>query len=921
MGIFSLLLGVFLFLVTPLFRPIFAFQYNVPGHPEVWEPLGDYRRRLGIEFNYTTKALHPEICRHLTQDECERKDRHARELQTRNQAIGSQKAIVLLIKTTDYDTLPREDYDHLFNSDVIDEELNPTGSIRQYYLANSYGKFDVEFLVTDWVDSPLTEEECAGTTQGVGGRIDECYEPALQALDARHADPNDSFDWTDYDQNNDFYIDNLIIIHNGYAAEAGDVDSAGTPSSNRIRSYSSSAGEGSFRSTYGYAVGYFCIAAGYRGVLNFNFMRLNIATHEFIHNFGMFDLYDLSFQSSGCGTFCIMGFPVGQANSAIMPGNVGAYTKYFMGWVDPIEITQDGVYDIRPSYTHEDIYLIRPESYDPFEYLLIENRQKLGWDLDFWGDGGIVIWHVDDSVRSNNLAVGETRVRIVQRDGNYDLESGLSKGDETDLFVDGGEVNDSGDPNLISVANGSPSGIRIYDFSPAQSTAQFTIGGMAPATPTTAPPSAAPQPDTTTPAPQQATTPAPQAASTPAPQDASTPAPQDSSTPAPLDTSTPVPQLDPTPTRQVDTPAPQDEASPAPQQDMTPAPQQAGTPAPQDDTMPTTPAPQVVTTQVPQLAPVYDLSQCTLSVGTGNCDDLLPQVTPEQGCDCYNFCAGAYAGCCAYGADCPIVCSGALVGGCVLPEPTGTPSSAPSMAPSPGPSATPSSAPTLSPSATPSGAPSPAPSNTPTTAPSVVPTPVPPPTETCLVTAGMEECSTLMATIVPTENCDCYNFCNGEPLPCCTWGPGGCPVLNCIGDFVAGCRAEDRPPTPAPVPEPVCFVQASTAECGSLVASQDPMPDCDCYDYCDGEFAGCCAYNTFCGLRCSAGVESVVAGCELSATLGPSLEGTEGPSRAPVRSSGFQHFWPDGFTAPRYEGSDNNSRLLGGEQRRAKHVR
>lgn len=57
----------------------------------------------------------------------------------------------------------------------------------------------------------------------------------------------------------------------------------------------------------------------------------------------------------------------------------------------------------------------------------------------------------------------------------------------------------------------------------------------------------------------------------------------------------------------------------------------------------------------------------------------------------------------------------------------------------------------------------------------------------CLVSVGLDQCSSLLDTIEPEEDCDCYNFCGGIYLGCCVFGEP-CP-LSCevLGGFVAGC--------------------------------------------------------------------------------------------------------------------------------------
>lgn len=807
------LMGIF----TLMSVPVDAFQKDSLGgvFQEGLESLEEYRRQRGITFNYTPRALHPESCRLLSQQECEERDR--RVLQTRVEPLGTQKGIVILLKLTDFETLPREQYDILFNSDTRDEELNPTGSVKEYLRENSNGKFNIDFFVLDWVQSPKSEAECAGPNQGVNDEFAECIVPAMELLETLHNDPNDSFDWYDYDLNEDSYIDNLLIVFNGYAAENGAADPAGTPPSNRIRSHSAAFDS---PSTYmspssGIRPFYYGVAAGFRGAKDFLFMRLNIIAHEFLHTFAMIDLYDLSFISNGCGGYCLMGFPVGQANSATNPGNVGAYTKVFLGWADPIIITQDGLYDAEPSFTTGTIYKIQPESYDPNEYLLIENRPPLGWDIEIWNGGGIVIWHVNEKDGLNNVEQGQTRVRIVQADGNNDLENAVNLGDATDLWVDGMEVNDQGEPNLKSVVNGNPSGLRIFEFSPAQTVAQFRIGGLLPESPTTAP----------------------QSESTTTPEVNVTPSPEVDSSSSPVGETTNSPQGG-------DTAAPSNENNPTPE-----------TPVPSNGT----------STVVPSSSPATEPAQCLLSVGTSQCDELLSMITPEENCDCYNFCAGEYLGCCVHATECPVLCDGNLVAGCEFESFTTAPSSLPTMLPTEHPTSVPTVAITVSP-------------------------------DLCLVNVGTGDCATLMSTIDVRPECDCYNFCNEDELPCCVFGEG-CPPLICSGDFVGGCRADDQV---APIVSE-CFIQANALpeSCDPLLANQDPIPECDCYNYCDGIFVGCCPYNTFCGLRCSG---DTVAGCHFD------TEPTSAPG--PQASASPFHFWPDGFTAPKYDAGEKR-RLLG----------
>jgi hypothetical protein len=80
------------------------------------------------------------------------------------------------------------------------------------------------------------------------------------------------------------------------------------------------------------------------------------------------------------------------------------------------------------------------------------------------------------------------------------------------------------------------------------------------------------------------------------------------------------------------------------------------------------------------------------------------------------------------------------------------------------------------------------PESSPTNPPSPKPSfKVSPPMGQCVVRVMLDQCSTLLESVEPKEECDCYNFCGGIYLGCCAIDEP-CP-LTCevLGGFVAGC--------------------------------------------------------------------------------------------------------------------------------------
>lgn len=108
-----------------------------------------------------------------------------------------------------------------------------------------------------------------------------------------------------------------------------------------------------------------------------------VCSDEFLHGFGLFDLYDLDqddepVKLGGTGKFGIMSNMLGWNQNGRVPGHMNAFSRMFVGWLEPTEITEDGFYAVQPAELSSQIYIIR-KGFPEGEYLLIENRQPYQW--------------------------------------------------------------------------------------------------------------------------------------------------------------------------------------------------------------------------------------------------------------------------------------------------------------------------------------------------------------------------------------------------------------------------------------------------------------------------------------------------------------------------------------------------------------
>jgi M6 family metalloprotease-like protein len=507
----------------------------IPPHPEsnlvvnkTWVPVDQHRRNLGIEYGYQPTLLNEELCRNEDEAVCQEMD-EAMQLQARRslqlvQQTGVLKILVIPVQFRDHDPrelITRDDIEYLFNGEGRLQDIAPTGSIRSYLRLNSYNNLQVEATVVDWTLSPMTEKECSFGNSGLDQKLQECFWPALDQLDTRHANPDDPFTWGDYDMNYDNFIDNVVFLHSGYGAEYGETDADGTASISRIWSHAVGAQRKTSRwqsRNFLIDLGSYSVTSVYRGIMNENIARIGIMAHELLHTLGIPDLYDKGRADLGGGTgkFSIMSSPWGQGGNPTYPGHLDPWSKMRMGWLTPIPIAYDGEYSAEPSETNADVYIIR-EGFPDGEFLLIENRQALHYDALIWGQedgakGGVVIWHIDNLVFGNRFAGGKYQdgwpangnhyqVAVVQADGDFDLEQNLNGGDADDFFGPGksigpgetGNVFSPGSsigpgetrnfPNTDSYQGGNveKTNIRISDFNKQALTMSFRVDGLGPA--------------------------------------------------------------------------------------------------------------------------------------------------------------------------------------------------------------------------------------------------------------------------------------------------------------------------------------------------------------------------------------------------------------------------------------------------------
>ncbi len=374
------------------------------------------------------------------------------------------------------------DINVLFNAPGGDPLLAPTGSVRDVYLQNSYGQMELNSDVSGWITLSKSEQYYANGQSG-DSTLWEALREALDTLDQ-------AVDFTQYDADNDGYIDSIAFIHSGYGAEWGGTDADGVASADRIWSHRWAIQNPSWTSTEGVRVSDYHISPALWRTSGSDIGRIGVIAHETGHFFGLPDLYDTNGGGAGIGSYGLMANSWGFSGSQLCPPHFSPWSKLQLGWISPVNISQSGEYTIAQSETSNEYFVIT-DGFPGNEYLMIENRQNAGFDCSM-PQGGLAIWHIDDEAGFDTEGYPgkrwpkdgkHYRVAMAQADGNFQLEKGVNRGDSGDVHHGGGvdamAPGPDGHPNTDAYQSGriTVTGHTISNISSSGPVMTFCLNG------------------------------------------------------------------------------------------------------------------------------------------------------------------------------------------------------------------------------------------------------------------------------------------------------------------------------------------------------------------------------------------------------------------------------------------------------------
>lgn len=329
---------------------------------------------------------------------------------------GSPKSLVILVNFADKAFTvknPQEAFTRLLNEENY-RDNGSTGSARDYFKASSHGLFSPIFDVVGPYTLPETMAFYGANANGGDQNARQMVYDACQAADT-------DINFADYDTDNDGYLDNVFIYYAGYNEAEGGPSTTIWP--HRWTVYPS------FK-VDGVTVRDYACTSELKGYSGSTMCGIGTFAHEFGHVLGLPDFY----ATNDATHHTLSNWDIMDAgaynNNGRTPPSYSAYERFYLGYLTPEELTTPQIVELEPLTLSNQAYLLSQtgthnlngKSPSPYEFFLLENRQRVGWDsVGLPGKGMLVtrVYYNSSTWASNSPNNDPTRmgVDIMEADG------------------------------------------------------------------------------------------------------------------------------------------------------------------------------------------------------------------------------------------------------------------------------------------------------------------------------------------------------------------------------------------------------------------------------------------------------------------------------------------------------------------------
>lgn len=309
----------------------------------------------------------------------------------------TQRGLVLLVEFSDMKMKDgaATQWDNRFNQQGFSLS-NHVGSVRDYFIDQSYGLLTIDFDVV----GPLTLSKTHnyyGTAPN-SQLDDRAPEMVIEALKLANSQVN----YADYDWDGDGEVDQVYVI---FAGKTSDTETGyiwpHEWALSSARYYGNGTGKQRMDNVYidTYAVS--------NELADSNTLTgIGTACHEFSHCLGYPDFYDTDYSGGTAG----QNWDLLDGGSYNGPNYIGeipcpytAYERWTAGWIDLIPLTNPCKVSDMPAINEEGVAYVINNTGNKNEYYILENRQQITFGIGNYGHG-LMVWHIDynQTAWSNN---------------------------------------------------------------------------------------------------------------------------------------------------------------------------------------------------------------------------------------------------------------------------------------------------------------------------------------------------------------------------------------------------------------------------------------------------------------------------------------------------------------------------------------
>lgn len=311
--------------------------------------------------------------------------------QVTSKLTGKKKGLVILVNFQDTKMQAAHTqglFDAMMNQEGFQENQH-IGSVRDYFLDQSYGQLDVSFDVV----GPITVSHSlahygANDASGSDVRAGALVAEACNLV-------KDKVDFSHYDWDGDGEVEQVCLIYAGYS-EAQDHDNSHSEWIWPHEWQLSANDYGSPLRLDGVTINTYAVSSELDGNSGNDLAGIGTMCHEFSHCLGLPDFYDTSGASNaafGMNAWSLMDYGA-YNNHGATPSAYTAYERMFCGWLVPTELNSPSdVQGLRPVTTVPEAYIIYNEA-NRQEYYLLANHQQEKWDAHA-AARGLMVMHVD----------------------------------------------------------------------------------------------------------------------------------------------------------------------------------------------------------------------------------------------------------------------------------------------------------------------------------------------------------------------------------------------------------------------------------------------------------------------------------------------------------------------------------------------